>query len=185
MGNRGVLHDEGRRVVRNHSGKAWISCLLEFKGQRRELMRPGHYTELFFLDEPTALAAGHRPCALCRRDAYSSFRDCFVSANPGALNGMKPGAPAIDSVLHAARITRGHRKVAYSEHLGRLPDGVLVELGAPGTAVALLRDGALHQWSPGGYGEPIPADPGTEVWVLTPEPVVRTIRAGYDPLDPA
>src|SRR6476469_9350587 len=88
LGNRGILHDADGRLRRRWAGRAWICCLLEFRGRRDPVMAPGHYTRLFFLDEPTALAAGHRPCAYCRRTAYLAFRSAWADANAGS--GLGP-----------------------------------------------------------------------------------------------
>src|SRR5919198_296045 len=107
-GNRGCLHDDMGRIRRAYNGKRWIACRLEFKGRRRPLMRPGRFTELFFLDEATAFAAGHRPCALCRREDYNRFLEIVI----------EPRADAIDARLHAERFTH-HRA-------DDLPDGAFV-----------------------------------------------------------
>src|SRR3954453_18158595 len=116
MGNRGILHDAAARddpdarIRRRWAGRAWISCLLEFRGRRDPVMAPGHYTRLFFLDEPTALAAGHRPCAYCRRAAYNAFRDAWAAGNPQHGLGPTPRATEIDRVLHAERLGLGGGK---------------------------------------------------------------------------
>ena len=107
MGNRGRLHDATRQVVRRQvsSYRAWVTCLLAFKGRRRTVMAPGRYTELFFLDEATALAAGHRPCGECRRADYRRFKTAWLAGNPGrGLAGAVPIA-AIDLELHGDRLT--------------------------------------------------------------------------------
>src|SRR6266516_5178688 len=98
FGNRGRLHDESRRVRRNYDARRWIACRLEFRGRRREPMPPGRYTGLFFLDEATAFAAGHRPCAECRREAYNEYRAAWMAA--GLSSQDKPGAEEIDAALH-------------------------------------------------------------------------------------
>src|SRR5215211_5637346 len=99
FGNRGVLHDANKRIVRYNQGQRWIVCLLEFRGRHRPIMRPGHYTELFFLDEATAFAAGHRPCAECRRQDYEAFRRAWVTAH-ASPSGTLPSAVEIDTRLH-------------------------------------------------------------------------------------
>src|SRR5262245_5003529 len=102
-GNRGCLHNEHGQIVRPFQGERWIHCLLEFKGRHRSpLMRPGCYTELFFLDEATALSAGHRPCAECQRDRFNLFRDYWAKANPRAA-GPRPSAVELDAFLHRER----------------------------------------------------------------------------------
>src|SRR5438445_4041421 len=92
-GNRGSLHDDKQQIRRQYLGIRWIFCLLEFKGRKHQIMRPGHYTELFFLDEATALAAGHRPCAECQRDRFNLFRRYWALANPDEAKSEKPLAP--------------------------------------------------------------------------------------------
>jgi len=109
MGNRGVLYNSKKDVQHRFKNKAWITCLLEFKGRQRELMSPGLYTELFFFDEVTAFAAGHRPCAECRRTRYNEFRDAWSHANNQEGDSVVR-APQMDGVLHAERID-GDQKV--------------------------------------------------------------------------
>ena len=122
-GNRGCLHDDAGRIRRRYNGKRWIACRLEFRGwQRSPLLQPGRFTELFFLDEATAFAAGHRPCALCRREDYVRFGEIWRELHPDQL-----GADAIDAQLHAERIapdTRTQRLHAVA--LADLPDGAFV-----------------------------------------------------------
>ena len=120
MGNRGCLHDPARRIRRPFAVKRWIICLLEFKGRHRSVMVPGQYTELFFLDEATALAAGHRPCAECQRSRYDLFRTHWT-----ARGRALPGADDLDDVLHAERLD-GRAKRTYGERLARLPSGTMV-----------------------------------------------------------
>jgi hypothetical protein len=183
MGNRGRLHDEARRIVRRvvPSYRAWVTCRLEFKGRRRVVMTPGRYTELFFLDEATALAAGHRPCGECRRADYRRFKTLWLAAN--RRRGLAREVPigAIDRRLHRDRLAAGGRPRTFRERLASLPDGVFVCL--PGAREPLLLwQGALRPWSLAGYGTrratPGPADPVT---VLTPRSTVATIAAGYLP----
>ena len=99
MGNRGCLHDDQQRIRRAFACKRWIICVLEFRGRRRAVMTPGRYTELFFLDEATALAAGHRPCAECQHARYLLFRETWAAANPDLSGGASPSADVIDGVL--------------------------------------------------------------------------------------
>ncbi|MEF2553025.1 hypothetical protein VQ042_16925 [Aurantimonas sp. A2-1-M11] len=176
MGNRGILHDDARRLgVSRWKHKAWIICVLSFKGRRRAVMAPGTYTELFFLDEATALAAGHRPCAECRRAAARGFRHAFIAGN-----GMADTASTrdIDACLHEARIARGTRDQLRVEQPARdLPDGVFVVIeGRPW----LVLSGRLLRWTPRGYDavRDLPVGPVT---VATPMPSVAAIAAGYRP----
>ena len=102
-GNRGCLHNDEGEILRRYATKRWIACRLSFRGRRRRpLMAPGRFTELFFLDEATALAAGHRPCAECRRSDYNRFSDLWLALHPGQI-----GADAIDAQLHAERLAVG------------------------------------------------------------------------------
>lgn len=173
MGNRGILHDAaGRLGGARWRHPHWIICLTEFRGRRRPLMAPRHYTELFFLDEATALAAGHRPCAECRRLAWLAFRDAFAPAPMRAAE--------LDRVLHTARLDRGRqRRCAFD--INTLPDGVLV-LDEAGRCPHLLHRGHLLPWSHQGYGAPRPRPDGGMVTVLTPAPTVAALARGYRPV---
>ena len=141
FGNRGVLHADDGSIVRRHALRRWIYCRLEFKGRKRELLQPGRYTELFFLDEATALAAGHRPCAECMRGRFNEFRAAW-SANPTA-------ATELDAALHAERLTPDGAQATWRSPLGDLPDGAMVALDR---TPHLVRAGALRPWSFSGYG---------------------------------
>lgn len=179
MGNRGILHDDRRRLgSARWRHKAWICCLLDFRGRRRRVMAPGRYTELFFRDEACALAAGHRPCHECRRADARRFREAWAAAGlPGAR------LPEIDDVLHAARVTRDRRQVTHTAELANLPDGVFLTT-AEAPAVALLKwRGRLWRWSGEGYAEAGRAGRGS-VLALTPAPTVAAMRAGYAPAVP-
>ena len=169
MGNRGVLHDASRRILRPWRLKAWILCRLEFKGRRREVFAPARYSELFFLDEATAFAAGHRPCAACNRERFIEFKHAWGS-------GAK--AADIDAVLHAERIAGGE-KVSYDARLDELPRGVMIERAG---AALLVHADVLYPWSFASYGAPLPRPAGaTRVRVLTPRSMVRAIAQGLAP----
>ncbi|MDV3126190.1 hypothetical protein M1247_14805 [Mycobacterium sp. 21AC1] len=167
MGNRGILHDENRRIVRATRNSMWLICLLEFKGRRREPMRPGTYTELFFLDEAVALAAGHRPCGECRRRAYRGFID---AVNVGTGNPIG-GAKDLDRKLKASRAAP--RSVA---SIADLPDGTFVTLGD--NDFRLIWAGALRRWAPEGYSDSTPID-DRDALVVTPALSVTALRNGY------
>ena len=146
-GNRGCLHDEAGRIRRRYAGKRWIACRLEFRGwQRGPLLRPGRFTELFFLDEATAFAAGHRPCALCRRVDYVRFGEIWA-----ALHRGRRGADAVDEQLHAERVDMNTReRRLHRARIDELPDGAYVLAdGAPWVVVGL----ELMLWTPAGYTE--------------------------------
>jgi hypothetical protein len=183
MGNRGRLHDAAGRIVRRvvPGYRAWVTCRLEFHGRHRTVMTPGRYTELFFLDEATALAAGHRPCGECRREDFRRFRIAWLLGN--AERGVGSDAPisAIDRELERDRLGAAGRAPAHSARPASLPDGVFVVGSDPGEALLIWR-GALVPWSPAGYGGPRPWPPGENALVLTPRSTVAAIAAGYAPV---
>lgn len=179
MGNRGVLHDASKRIVAAWRLRRWITCVLSFKERRREVFAPNRWTELFFLDEATSLAAGHRPCAECRRRRYEEFRAAWDvgQRGPDAARGFL-SAEAIDGVLHADRLEAGGVKRAYVAVLSSLPDGTMVDYsGGP----HLAWKGRLSPWSFSGYGPAVAAPSETKVAVLTPRSIVLAIRAGFIP----
>jgi hypothetical protein len=168
-----------RRVVPGY--RAWVTCRLEFKGRRRVVMTPGRYTELFFLDEATALAAGHRPCGECRRADYRRFKTLWLAANPRRGLGDEVPIGAIDRELHRDRLGPDGRPLTFTTELGSLPDGVFVARPDARDPLLLWR-GALWPWSPAGYGTPVMTpEAGTRVTVLTPRSTAATIAAGYVP----
>ena len=176
MGNRGILHDEEGRILRTHAHQNWVTCALHYKGRKQAVMAPGRYTRLFFLDEVTALSAGHRPCATCRRERYRSFIDawCQVHGRPDAGRSMPQ---AIDRILHAARIARNGGKVTFRAKPADLPDGTIFT----GDAAPILRwNGAFLRWSFSGYQD-VDAPRSEEVSVLTPKPLVELYSAGWTP----
>jgi len=184
MGNRGCLHDAGDRPIRQYQTRRWIVCVLDFKGRTRAPMPPGHYTSLFFLDEATALAAGHRPCAECQRERFTSFRAHWAAANPDLAGSAAPPVDTIDTALHRERLSGHHRqrdkvKPTYAARLSALPDGTFLTLAGDPTPYLLWQE-ALHPWSFAGYASPIPrAD--AAVQVLTPRSTVRALAHGYVP----
>jgi hypothetical protein len=177
-GNRGCLHDAQGRIRRAYKTTRWIICLLEFKGVRRQIMAPGLWTELFFLDEATALAAGHRPCAYCQRPRFELFRTLWAAANPTLAAGPKPSAPQIDAVLHRERITASGQKITYLSKLELLPAGVLVTTHEA-QQTYLWWGGRLWPWSPAGYGNAAERAGDSMVQVLTPRSVASVLAHGY------
>jgi hypothetical protein len=175
MGNRGgCFHrDDQTLKARRWASTQWISCVLSFKARRRQLMQPGLYTELFFLDEATALSAGHRPCFECRRADAQLFQRLWAEA---IGRGVTPRAGDMDAVLQAERLVaaaaRPPREVA------RLPAGAMVRIERQASLV--LGNGRLRPWSFGGYGEVVDAPRGP-VTVLTPPSMVTVLAAGYVP----
>jgi len=173
MGNRGDLHDRKGAIVRPWKLKSWIACRLTHpRGIRATFDTPGRYTPLFFADEPTALAAGHRPCAECRWEDYAAWRDGWRLAF-----GSKRLAKEMDAVLQAARLSESGQKITFDASLGDLPEGVMVTMAdAPRTAL-LLWNGQLHPWTHEGYGAPSKAAETTSCHVLTPKPTVAVLAA--------
>jgi hypothetical protein len=168
MGNRGgAIHNEDREIVRRYKSRRWIACVLEFRGRHRIVMSPNRYTELFFLDEATAFAAGHRPCAECRRERYNAFRAAWHTP---------AFADDIDRELHPARIGPHKEKVTYEAELHTLPDGTFAD--REGSAW-LIKANELLRWTPEGYTERIARSTSERVTVLTPKPIVECFRRGY------
>lgn len=178
LGNRGQLHNSGKTILRPFKHKAWIICLLQFKGRHREVMAPGLWTELFFLDEATAFSAGHRPCFECRREDANRFKTTWLQGNPEY--GFPPKVPIgkIDDVLQAERIGADNSKVTFEADIDDLPDGVFVKIAGDAFLVAGER---IYKWSPEGYGDGLPFPAEKEVCVLTPRSVVNAFRNGYRP----
>jgi len=177
-GNRGCMHDSAGRIRRHHGTRRWIACRLEFRGwERGPKLQPGKFTELFFLDEVTALAAGHRPCALCRRADYVRLGEIWRELHPGQV-----GADAIDLQLHGERFipeTRAQRH--HDEALDDLPDGTFV---LRGEEPWLVRGAELLQWTPAGYAERLRRPRGGGATVITPPSLVAVLRTGWEPLVP-
>ena len=176
MGNRGIIHDDAGTITRTHAHQNWVTCALHYKHRRQTLMAPGRYTQLFFLDEATALAAGHRPCATCRRDRYRSFVEAWGEVHGGPRDGRSV-PQTIDRVLHAARISRRREKVTFRSRLTDLPTGTII---AGEDHPILLWRGTCLQWSLSGYEE-VRSQPPKEVTVLTPNPLVALYAAGWEP----
>ena len=181
-GNRGVIHDPATKTLlsRRWTTKAWIGCLCDFRGRRREVMGRNApsggagWTELFFLDEVTALAAGHRPCFYCRRRAAKEFARCFATAR-----GLPTvTAPEMDAVLHRQRCASGGAFVDVGD-VRSLPDGTMVASAGKYLAV---RDGRLLEWYFEGYRVATPAPETMAARLLTPPATVATLNAGYQPI---
>lgn len=174
MGNRGCLHNDRQEIVATSKRDAWVTCLLEFQGRHRQIMAPGSYTELFFLDEATALAAGHRPCATCRRDRYDAFMTAWSRGNRGAVKVL---AGEVDKQMKKNRAPSAREEIIT---LTGLPDGVMVKSLLSG-AVLLVHGDKLFPWSFHGYGSPIlRTSIEGKFEVLTPRCTVDAIRSGYD-----
>jgi hypothetical protein len=185
-GNRGVIHDPATKTLlsRRWTTKAWIICECAFRGRRREVMgrnaRSGNagWTELFFLDEVTALAAGHRPCFYCRRQRAREFAECYADAF--GIAGAK--APEIDARLHGERLASGGVPPTLREaEIRSLPDGAMV---AAGRRAFALHRGKLREWGFEGWRrESVPiADLGADIRLLTPPTTVAVLRSGFRPI---
>jgi hypothetical protein len=175
-GNRGIIHDPATKTLlkKRWSSPAWLTCVCEFRGRRRQVMGGRSWTELFFLDEATAFAAGHRPCFYCRRDDANRFRAAWQEGN-GVRSVL---APEIDAVLHRERLDRGKKRLQpLPMPTEQLPDGVMVQVGAESYLIA---QGRALQWSFAGYRKAPGSIPGA--MLLTPPSTVRAFTAGYRPL---
>jgi len=182
MGNRGILHGNTRTLAKARWRHAhWIICLTSFKSRRRTVMTPGKYTELFFSDEASALAAGHRPCAECRRAAYNDFRSAWQI---GHDLEHQVGANEMDRVLHRQRVNKSDRRqITYRAPLSSLPDGAFFSLTTDSGTAILKYNNQLWEWSFAGY-TPLGQIPLRDemVDVRTPQSIIRTLAAGYTPV---
>jgi hypothetical protein len=172
-GNRGIIHDPATKTLLNRrwSSKAWLTCVCEFRGRRRDVMATRSWTELFFLDEATALAAGHRPCFYCRRDDANAFRAAWERGN--GVSGVR--APKMDEVLHTERLDgKAKRLHALPTPLAKMPDGAMVQAG--GESYLIVR-GRSHQWSFEGYQKIDIALKAAKL--ITPPSTIKALRAGY------
>jgi hypothetical protein len=182
MGNRGCLHDaDGRPIGRRWTTKTWISCRLDFRGRWRPVTPPRRYTALFFLDEATALAAGHRPCGECRHADYRRFKAAWCTGNKSSGLTVATSIREIDDILHGERLSAGARTFP-AARLDDLPDGTLW----------LFRENDLHEpwivtgdriarWTPAGYDRLRERPAGLTVRVLTPPSMVEAMRGGFTP----
>ena len=183
MGNRGDLHGPDGDIRRNYLDKAWICCTLEERNGRRVTFdRKGRYTPLFFWDEAVAFAAGHRPCAECRRADFRRFKSSFNRARGAEEDHFVP-VREIDRLLHADRLHRKKSQQRFSAALGDLPSGTFFVTHRSPETPALLWQGKAYPWSHQGYGPASHADLHEEVSVLTPRLLVDVLRAGY-PVEP-
>ena len=174
VGNRGIIHDPATKTLlkKRWSTPAWLTCVLEFRGRRRKVMGGRSWTELFFLDEATAFAAGHRPCFYCRRDDANRFRAAWEEGN-----GVKDvRAPEIDAVLHRERLASGKKLHELPMSIEKLPDGTMVQ---DGDDSFLIVRGRPLKWSPAGYTKTTRALDHAKL--LTPPSTVRAFAAAYRP----
>lgn len=174
MGNRGVLHDDAGRIgPARWRHRNWVCCALSFRGRHRAVTPPGRYTALFFLDEAVALAAGHRPCAECRRADFRAWTAAWAAAF-----GRWPGAARADAALHEARAVPGARRLRHRDVEARaLADGAMIMSGG---IPHLIRGDAALPCAPEGYGPPVPRPDGT-VRALTNPVTLEVLRSGFRP----
>jgi hypothetical protein len=175
IGNRGIIHDPATKTLLNKrwSTSAWLTCVCEFRGRRRKVMGGRSWTELFFLDEATAFAAGHRPCFYCRREDANRFRAAWEEGN-GVSDLL---APEIDTVLHRERFASGKKLHPLPMRLEKLPDGAMVQQSDQNYLIA---QGRALLWSPAGYSKAAAAL--NEALLLTPPSTLRAFSAGYRPV---
>jgi len=175
-GNRGIIHDPATRTLlrKRWSSPAWLTCVCEFRGWRRQVMGTRSWTELFFLDEATALAAGHRPCFFCRRDDANRFRAAWEEGNGASHLRVRD----IDAVLHRERLDHGRKRLhPLPTPWPDLPDGAMVQVTDQSYLIAR---GRALLWSPAGYVEA--GESVDDAMLLTPPSTLRALLAGYRPL---
>ena len=180
-GNRGIIHSDGQKITKIFALKVWITCRLTYKNFKRTVMTGRKWTELFFLDEATAFAAGHRPCGFCRNADYKKFKALWLKANAGFYELADEKIPSIDKIIHQERLTKLRTKNVYFERLCNLPDGVIIAFPNDLTKCFLHKNGKLFQWQPQGYVSEIKPHKGLEVIVLTPKSFVRVFETGFLP----
>ncbi len=180
-GNRGVIHNANKEIVRNHAVKYWITCVLEYKNFQRKVMTPNRWTELFFLDEATAFAAGHRPCGFCRNLDFKRFKNLWLIANDERYNLEKDAKIyTIDALIHQERIDEKGYQKTFKATLVTLPNGTFISL-MENTKAFLWYQQNLYEWSFSGYTKVLEFERNQEVNVLTPRSYIETFSAGYLP----
>jgi hypothetical protein len=177
-GTRGVIHNYEQEIIRPYKLKAWLTCKLEFKGRQRKVMSPDRYTELFFLDEATAFAAGHRPCCECRRDDFDKFKSLWLDGNPEYNFDKKTSIQKIDNVLQSERMNKDKSKVTFEENIHKIPNGAFVLYNEN---PFLIVNNKMFLWSPFRYDKGISLPKTNKLIILTPKSIVNTFNAGYMP----
>lgn len=175
-GNRGRLHKAAGQITRRYEVRRWIMCRLDYPKPTHTVMAPQHYTHLFFLDEATALAAGHRPCAMCLHARFTDFMACWQELHPETGQAK---VDAVDRVLHGERLTATRQKRTYAASLDELPDGTFMLLDAQ--QPLLVQGRQLLAWAPHGYTAALPRPRARIVEVLTPPSIVKILATGYRP----
>jgi hypothetical protein len=180
-GNRGVIHNHQKEIIKNYKVKYWITCLLKYKGMHREVMTANRWTELFFLDEATAFAAGHRPCGFCRHSDFKIFKKLWLEANArkhGLIENTK--MDIIDAIIHAERLDKNEVQKTFTAPLHTLPDAVFIKLPKNENAF-LWYEQSLYLWSFKGYKKMDNCNIDEMVEVLTPKSYVAVFKLGYKP----
>jgi hypothetical protein len=177
MGNRGVIHKH-KQITKLFKHKAWITCALEFKGRKRTVMTPDRWTELFFLDEATAFAAGHRPCFECRKEDALKFKSCWIKGNPAHHFSMTTSITQIDAIIHGERIDQEKKKVIHQRVSSDIPEGTFIWLN---DNPYLFTNDRLHRWTAFGYEDSMVLPEDSILTILTPHSIVNAFRAGYRP----
>ena len=177
LGNRGQLHGSGKTILRPFKHKAWIICVLQFKGRHRQVMLPNLWTELFFLDEATAFAAGHRPCFECRRDDADRFKTAWLKGNPEYGFSKKTSVKEIDDILQRERIDDNKQKVTFLANINDIPDGTFIQIA---NEPYLVANSAIYHWTAFRYDKSAPLPLG-EVEVLTPKSIINAFKSDYEP----
>lgn len=179
-GNRGVIHNAEKKIIKHHAVKYWITCVLDYKGMRRAVMSPNRWTELFFLDEATAFAAGHRPCGFCRYADFKKFKSLWITANGAQYNVTKQTKmDIIDEYIHQERLNKDGTHKRFKAALQSLPTGTFIAL--ENTKTYLWYNDRLLEWSFSGYRETFDMPENQEVEVLTPFSYVNVFKMGYIP----
>lgn len=179
MGNRGILHDANNEIVHQWRHKNWVTCLLKYKDiQRPKPFSQGNYSELFFLDEATAMSAGHRPCNFCQRNRLTEFKNAWVAANQPDRVVRDVSMNDVDAVLHGERVDGAKSKRTYRAVLETLPVGTFFEYASDAYAVT---QSGVRKWSFSGYSEVIKLDMSVVVQVLTPPSIVKAFAYGFVP----
>jgi len=181
-GNRGIIHNDEQQIVKPFVLKAWITCATHYKNFRRQVMTGRQWTELFFYDEATAFAAGHRPCAFCRNKDFKKFKALWLQANAGFYMGPDERMKSIDRYLHNERMMMQKEKQYETALLTALPEGTMVALNNDTTNAYLWYRGKLFLWTKDGYVETATEAAKMEVLVITPASIVHTFRLGYMPV---
>lgn len=184
-GNRGIIHNDHQQVIKNYTLKAWITCSLTYKNFKREVMTGRKWTELFFLDEATAFAAGHRPCAFCRNPTYKLFKKIWLKENQSSFDLVDDSVKTIDKILHDERISKGIKKT-HPHTLVDLPNGTIFirreEVEENNGNAYLWFEKKAWQWNNFGYSKMAYQINDKIVNTLTPPSIIRCFQSGYQPV---